>query len=329
MMKSKLMEVLEIQSVSFNQKEMFKYIEGQLKAIGCDYYVDDGNIYATKGNANLYPCIASHMDTVHDIVSNLTAVEINGNITGFNAKTMQQTGIGGDDKVGIFIALQCLEKFDNIKAVFFRDEEVGCAGSYDCDFTFFNDCYFVLQCDRKGNGDFITNASGVTLSSKGFQHEIRKVMGKYKYNFNTGMMTDVMALKECGVLCSMANISCGYYNPHCKDEYVNIKDVSNCLDMVTDIIESLPVKQYDCKYSIPPVKKYKGVAAKSNKIDWDYLNNKYLDQSEDFYEDVKFEEHCDCCDEKAMLKHISEYNMDMCDKCIKAYVHLSDRQEAN
>ena len=33
---------------------------------------------------------------------------------------------------------------------------------------FFDDCRFVLQCDRKGNSDFITNASCTELCSDDF-----------------------------------------------------------------------------------------------------------------------------------------------------------------
>ena len=33
-------------------------------------------------------------------------------------KKMEQVGVGGDDKVGIWAALECINKFDNIKAAF-------------------------------------------------------------------------------------------------------------------------------------------------------------------------------------------------------------------
>ena len=249
MNKSKLIEILSIQSESYNQWRMFAYIIRQCKRLNVDYYVDGGNIYITKGITENYPCIVAHMDTVHDIVEDLTVIEINGNLTGFNASTMEQTGIGGDDKVGIFIALQCLELFDNIKLAFFRDEETGCEGSYNADFDFFNDCNFVLQCDRKGNGDFVTNAGGIELSSSEFQADILPVLSGFGYKYANGMMTDVMALKECGINCSMANISCGYYNPHCCNEFVNLQDVENCLLMVQTIVQEFGGNSYPHSYT--------------------------------------------------------------------------------
>lgn len=314
-MKSNLLEVLSIQSESYNQFRMFAYIIRQLKAIGCSYYTYNGCIYVTKGEADQYACIVSHMDTVHDIVEDLTPIEIKGNITGFNSITMEQTGIGGDDKVGIFIALQCLEYFDNIKAVFFRDEEVGCQGSYLPDIEFFNDCSMVLQCDRKGNKDFVINAGNTPLSSDKFQFDVLPIISKYGYCFSNGMMTDVMALKESGILCSMANISCGYYNPHCSNEYINIMDVFNCLEMVFDIITEIK-GEYPCKYKVSKI------YYKAKKTDWQGLSDKYIKfiDAEDYPKELNTKQYCECCSEGAELTYINQYDVEMCDKCIKEYL---------
>lgn len=318
-MKHKLKEVLAIQTSSYNQFRMFAYIIRQLKGMGIAYYVDNGNIYAIKGEAISYPCIVAHMDTVHKVGSDLSVLEFNGNLTGFNRLTMQQSGIGGDDKVGIFIALQCLDFFDNIKAVFFRDEEVGCVGSYEADFDFFNDCDFVLQCDRKGSSDFVTNACGIQLSSKAFQKAIKGIIKSYGYNFTSGLMTDVMALKEGGIKCSMANISCGYYRPHCDDEYVNIWDVNNCLDMVKDIIYSIAGKYYPCDYVAPTYTKYdkKDTAIISSWKDYNKAGDDW------YYTDKKkVKDYCEGCDLMVDdLTYVSQFSTHLCKKCINDYVN--------
>jgi putative aminopeptidase FrvX len=249
---SKLHEVLSIQSTSNDQFRMFAYLVRYAKNLGNDvsYYSNNGNLYITKGKSDTFPCVVAHMDTVHDMCEDLHPIEYHGNITGFNRITMEQTGIGGDDKVGIFIALQCLERFPNIKIAFFRDEEIGCQGSYLADMNFFEDCRYVLQCDRRGNSDFIIEASGTPLSSKQFRKAISNIVTAYQYKFERGMMTDVMALKQNGIKCSVANISCGYYRPHCADEYVNINDVENCFNMVASIIQYV-TKSYPHTYQKP------------------------------------------------------------------------------
>jgi hypothetical protein len=167
---------------------------------------------------------------------------------------MEQVGIGGDDKVGVFITLEMLRKFDNMKVAFFRDEEVGCRGSYVADMGFFSNCRFILQCDRRGNDDFIIDASGIELSSSKFQDDVFPIISNYGYKFAHGMMTDVMALKENGVRCSVANIGCGYYNPHTAQEYVSVYDVEVCMEMCETIIKYC-VGNYKHKYKKSSSKK--------------------------------------------------------------------------
>lgn len=252
---NKLIEVLEIQTYSHKDKAMREYLAKELATIeGCEWHDDGDNIYAGKGNGPR-PCVVAHMDTVHPIVENLTAIVLNGKITGMNAVKMEQTGIGGDDKVGVYIALQMLKEQANIKVAFFRDEEVGCLGSARVQKSFFDDVTFVLQCDRKGHTDFITEASGVELSSASFQGDILPIIDSYGYKFAHGMMTDVMELKTQGINVSMANISCGYYNPHYETEYVD----ANVVHMVCLMVSEILTKMGDTTYPhTAPTRAYDG-----------------------------------------------------------------------
>lgn len=297
-----LKTVLSIQSYSWDQYRMFSFLIRHLSKLqNVDYYTYNGCIYVTKGEGN-YPCIVAHMDTVHEIVEDLHPIEFNGNITGFNRVTMKQTGIGGDDKVGIYIALQCLEKFENIKLVFFRDEEVGCEGSQFPDMDFFKDVNYILQCDRRGNSGFVTEASGVKLSSNEFQTDITPIIRQYGYSFVNGAMTDVMELRYQGINISMANIECGYYNPHQYNEYVNIGDVEICKYLVFDIFETLK-KRYD----VEPHKKqtYKKFFSHKKYDDWDYP----------FLEDDETVDYCDSCLNEATTIYLKDYNMHVCKSC--------------
>ncbi len=49
-----------------------------------------------------------------------------------------------------------------------RTGGVGCIGSGHADMSFFSDCRFVIQCDRKGNGDMVTQINGMKLCSNDF-----------------------------------------------------------------------------------------------------------------------------------------------------------------
>lgn len=257
-----LTEVLSVQSYSGNEWRMFAFIVRQLKRVEREtgqrlFYSQDaaGNLYIQRGEAESFPCVVAHMDTVHPIVEDLSVIRVGDKLTGFNRVTMQQTGIGGDDKVGVYIALRCLEMYDCMKVAFFVDEERGCVGSGMADVDFFADCRFVLQADRRGNSDFIHTAAGVGLSSKKFRKKVGKYLSMYGYKFATGLMTDVMALKQNGVNVSMANVSCGYHRPHADDEWVSEGQVQVCLDLFCAIIENM-TDVYSHKYVAPPPRPY-------------------------------------------------------------------------
>lgn len=246
-----LFSLLSIESESGDCRNMQIHIEDYVEDLQkhqrdfvFDLKFDEfGNIFITKIPLDLYPdsypCVVAHMDTVHDIFGNgITPIEIDGKITGFNSETMQQTGIGGDDKCGIWAAFKCLERLNHCKVVFFVDEEIGCQGSSNADLEFFQDCRFILQADRRGNSDFVNNING-PISSREFQTDISPIIQKYGYSFCDGMMTDVEALSDNGVGISCANISAGYYNPHTDYEYISLEDLDRVVALIIEICQNL------------------------------------------------------------------------------------------
>lgn len=251
--------IVQTQSASFDQWRMFARIIRELKAIGATYYVKDQNIYAYR-DKDYTMAVVAHMDTVHEIVRGYQVFEANNKYFAYDMDTMSATGIGGDDKVGIFIALSMLKSFPNVGVAFFVDEEVGCLGSGVADMTFFDQCNIILQADRKGNKDFVTSISGVSLSSSDFQKDVKKVLRAYGYATCSGMLTDVYTLKTKGFKGSVANVSCGYYNPHCSDEYIDFDDVCNTLELFSDIRYYTNGKSYPMFYK----------AHNKNKV-WDKL----------------------------------------------------------
>ena len=115
-----------------------------------------------------------------------------------------------------------------------QDGEVGCIGSSHADMSFFSDCRFVIQCDRKGNGDMVTQINGMKLCSNEFISAID--VRKYGYKPAQGLNTDVAALKRNGLEVSCINLSCGYYEPHTDNEYTVVADLCKCYRFVWHII---------------------------------------------------------------------------------------------
>ena len=248
-----LKKLYEISSPSRNEQVMCKFIKSLLKGMKVNFTEDAvGNIYATKGESDTYPCVVCHTDEVHDIRDKgYKVIRYNDIMFALNEETMELNGIGADDKNGIWVCLKALNDFEVIKCAFFVSEEVGCIGSSYADMEFFEECRFVLQCDRKGNKDFIINASGTELCSSEFIEACK--IHEFGYEVDRGMMTDVMTLKENGLSVSACNISCGYYNPHSDNEMTRISDLLNCYELVKSIIErctDVYHHQYYFKYGL-------------------------------------------------------------------------------
>lgn len=235
-----LKQLYEIYSPSGNEKKMKKFLKQWISenVPGARIETDNtGNLYITKGESQTFPCVVSHLDQVQRThSSDFRALEASNIIIGYSSKNHRQEGLGADDKNGIWVCLRCLQKYDSLKAAFFVQEETGCHGSDKCVMSFFDDCRFVLQCDRRNGGDLITNASWTELCSKEFLKETG--YEQFGYKPADGMLTDVATLKENGLQVSALNISCGYYEPHTDHEFTVKSELRNCLDLVCHIIET-------------------------------------------------------------------------------------------
>lgn len=236
----RLMALYNIASPSGREKPIIRFITAELKRMGISHTTDKmGNIYAVKGagkEGQTYPCVVAHTDEVHHHkTGTYSAYMVNGSmIVGYSHKLKKMTGIGADDKNGIWICLKCLESFKVMKCAFFVQEETGCVGSGFADMGFFADCRFVIQCDRKGKRDIITDIHSTRLCSDEFLQ--KTTPGKYGYREERGMSTDVYTLKQRGLEISCVNLSCGYYQPHTDNEHTIVEDLYNCYRFVRHII---------------------------------------------------------------------------------------------
>lgn len=233
-----LKKLYAVHSPSGREDKMITFLISYLQSLpgvklGKDLY---GNLYAIKGKAETYPCIVSHLDQVQRLhPRDFRAIETRDIIFGFSAKEHTFCGLGADDKNGIIICLQAIKKYDCMKVVFFKEEETGCRGSSRAEMKFFEDCRFVVQCDRRGNSDLITNIGCSDLCSEKFIQDVDPE--KWGYKEEPGLMTDVEPLKENGLAVSAVNMSCGYYNPHTDEEITVKRDLEKCWKFVQHIIE--------------------------------------------------------------------------------------------
>jgi hypothetical protein len=250
-----LFNLLRIQSHSSNETLMILHIIKFLDGLNLPYSIDStGNILVVKGKALTYPCICAHMDTVHQFVNKIALVNYKNKLHEIFGKDGEnKTGIGGDDKCGIFACMYFLYTLPAVKVVFFTKEERGCVGSRGINLSFFDDCQYLLQLDRKGNHDLIQKLGGDKTTSKQFRQILKPIKDKYKFKPASGSVTDVMRLFDRGVGKCCLNISSGYFKPHTDKEYIDLEGLSNSINFTNILIRKLGTETYRYKKVVAKV----------------------------------------------------------------------------
>ncbi len=237
----KLIELLNFRTHSYSPaQDMFiAELQKELESKGGYTTLDDyGNLYVTKGITNLYPCVVAHTDINQHIVSSPTVQMNYPWIYGFDLEEGAQCGIGADDKVGVYFALEMFNHFDEIKLFFPKDEEVGLVGTYKANKEFFTDCSMLVQLDRNSyKNDLITYTNGITVCSDEFIMAAGGIMDKYNYAKNNGSCTDIGGLKKYDtVTCVAMNVSCGYINEHANDEVISMPHFENAINFGYELL---------------------------------------------------------------------------------------------
>jgi len=263
-----LKSVLSVPTKTYQEELMVEFLENWLTENDIPYYVDSkGSIYATKDDGEeksvdfYYPCVVAHTDTVHEIDTINIEDEILENYQGELKPALKAyndngkpTGIGGDNKCGVFACLELLKEIPNLKAAFFVSEETGCHGSRNADPEFFENVGYAIQFDAPFNWMVTEYSMGVKLFDKSDEFFqicdnvlVESFDGRQKYGSHP--YTDVYALKSKFDF-SCINISIGYYNYHTANEYVVIEDTMNGVDTGKKMIQELG----NFKYHVSVVK---------------------------------------------------------------------------
>ncbi len=253
-----LKQVLSVPTVTYNEQLMVDFITKWLGENDIDYHVDtNNNVYATKNTGDelphgfYYPCVISHTDTVHRIDTINVVESMLPNSQGELKKALlainnegNPTGIGGDDKCGVFACLTLLKELPYLKAAFFVSEETGCHGSKKADIEFFSNVGYAIQFDAPENYMVTEKCFGSQLFDRDseFFTKIDKVLTENMVledmDYMTHPYTDVWALRNKFDFACI-NFSIGYYNYHTKNEYVIPEDVYNGIKMGREMIDSL------------------------------------------------------------------------------------------
>jgi len=259
-----LKDILSIPTKTFKEDLMINFLVDYLTKNGYLFFLDGmRNIYVTKQtdeNVEFFPCVVAHTDTVHQInVINIREEELPNDL-GENKFALKgyddngrPSGIGGDDKCGVFTCLELLKELPNLKVAFFVAEETGCHGSKQADEEFFSNVGYAIQFDAPGNWMVSEFCMGVQLfsrDSKFFKICDEVLTGTFNPDrkYQSHPYTDVYALKQKFDF-SCINFAIGYYNYHTANEYVIVEDVYNGVKTGKEMIERLGCEKHQF---IPP-----------------------------------------------------------------------------
>jgi di/tripeptidase len=218
-----------------------------------------GNVYLIKGNLDAdehYPCVVAHLDTVHtdqeQLVDSRGRIELKESyasgkrkLKGMDPLRKVPTGIGGDNKCGVYIALKMMLEFEVIKGAFFVEEEIGMKGSKVADDSFFKDVGYAIQFDAPTRNWFSARLMGVKLWNDVFFNDLFPLLEKFGVDNITEAdpFTDVLQIrKKYGLCCAV--FPTGYYNQHSKDEYVIPEETEECLLLGLETVGLLGRKRY-------------------------------------------------------------------------------------
>jgi len=253
-----LKDVLSVPTKTYQEERMVAFLVNWLTENNIPHFVDKhNNVYATKQESSelpedfYFPCVISHTDTVHNIDTINIREEMLINTQGEEKLSYKAyndegnpTGIGGDDKCGVFACLTLLQELPNVKAAFFVSEETGCHGSLKASKEFFTNVGYGIQFDAPENWMVTERCFGQVLFDRDsdFFESCNKVltegMDQDYMEYMVHPYTDVYALRGKFNF-SCINFSIGYYNYHTKHEYVVVEDVFNGINMGKKMIENL------------------------------------------------------------------------------------------
>jgi len=259
-----LKDVLSVPTKTYKEDRMIEFLVNWLTENQIPFQVDEHrNIYATKTSQDItedfyFPCVIAHTDTVHQLdVINVREMElpnaqgiIKPSLKAFN-DFGEPTGIGGDDKCGVYACLELLKELPNLKAAFFVSEETGCHGSKQADKNFFENVGYGIQFDAPENWMVSEFCMGVQLFGRDTEFfkscdEVLTETFNPDRKYQSHPYTDVYALKNTFDF-SCINFSIGYYDYHTREEYVVIEDVYNGIKTGKELIEKLGNVKYPFK----------------------------------------------------------------------------------
>ena len=247
-----LKQLLAVPTCSGQEGQMVEFLVEHVRQRGsarCGSIVTDSlnNVFIRKGGPGTVPCVAAHIDTVHPLRP-VEMVQQDGILFGLD-ENGQRTCIGADDKAGVYICLELLERFDHIAVALFAAEEIGCVGADHAPAAWFDDVGYVIEFDCPGYGLVSYTSSGTRLFANDGEFiqtaaPVLQTHGLTRWQHHP--FTDVMALRRRFNF-SCLNLASGYRNWHRSDDYVVVEEAQAAVRAGEALIAALGHRSYPFK----------------------------------------------------------------------------------
>jgi len=208
------------QILKMSQSDLKTALTKELRNMG--YYVRNRNgfIYA-KGKVPVM--LVAHLDTVHKELPTDSTL-----MTSKDGRYMTcLTGIGADDRSGVYMVLQIL-KHHKCHVLFCEDEEKGGIGAKAFMKSNHNPkVNYIVEIDRRGTDDCVF----YDCDNEQFTEFVESVGFKTAHGTFSDISIIAPALKIAAV-----NISAGYFNEHTKGEYVDTFAMAHNIQRIGELV---------------------------------------------------------------------------------------------
>jgi hypothetical protein len=204
-----------------SQKDLKQFVATALQKTHNKVSIGDGYVYA---QGKFPVLLVAHLDTEHEHLPKIIMYDKKSD------SLSSPQGIGGDDRCGVYMILEVIKKY-NCSVLFCEDEEKGGIGATKFTKTLlakdleFN---YIIEFDRQGCDDAVF----YNCENKDFESFIT---ADY-YEKSWGTFSDISILAPF-FGCAAVNLSCGYYNPHTKNEYVVLSEMDESIYAACRILE--------------------------------------------------------------------------------------------
>lgn len=203
-------------------------------------YYDSKNIILTDDyilcEGTIPIMLVAHMDTVFPMPPDEIYYDREKNVL------WSPSGLGADDRAGVFAILQILRAGYRPHVCLTTDEEVGCVGASELTIDWptppFN-INFCIQLDRRGANDCVFYDCE--------NDDFTKFIEKYGFETQWGTFTDISIIApDWG--CAAVNLSVGYFGEHSPTEILNAgylyRTINRVKCILKDAITSCPAFAY-------------------------------------------------------------------------------------